>query len=82
MFDEVKVGLKPLFDSDFHPGKHVSEPFEQLLVSNGLSVNERVLEILQKWVLVAHLDQILNHLVSVEEVLWAFQVVLGLVSEI
>jgi hypothetical protein len=74
----VNVRLEPRLHPDFDSRASILEPFEDLLVPGGVSLDQGVLEVLKQGMLIAHLDVPFHKHVRVEEVLWALNVILGL----
>ena len=82
ILDLVDVGLEPVLDTDLHTGCGLLESLEEALVGGGVSIHDRVLQVLNQWVLVALLDQPLYHLVRVKQVLRALNIILQLILQI
>jgi hypothetical protein len=74
----VNVGLEPRLHPNFDSRASILEPFEDLLVSGGISLDQGVFEVLKQGVLIAHLDVPFHKHIRVKEVLWALNVILRL----
>jgi hypothetical protein len=72
----VNIGLEPRLHPDLDPRASVLEPFEDLLVPDGVSLDQGIFEILKQGVLIAHLDIPFHKHVRIEEVFRALDVIL------
>jgi len=77
-FDVVNIRLKPGFDADLNPRASLLKPFQNFLISSRVAFNEGVLEVFEKWMLIAHFNVPFYEHVGIKQVLRAFDIILAL----
>lgn len=81
-FDIVKVGFEPVLDSYLDTRCCLLESLEQSLVCRGVPIDDWIFKILYEGMLVALLNEPFYHLISVKQVLGAFNIILQLILQV